>query len=157
MTALVSVVVLGIALAFAFTIPAVRRMASERLRPLVKLCRVCPHLQTNQSNLRSVERVSYFSTSAIHCAGGICVRNTDKGSVASIMLVYLTTSVIAVAAPTPGGLGAIEAATIAGLTATGIDASIAVPATLLFRLWTFWFPTLPGWLAFNRLQRSGEL
>jgi uncharacterized membrane protein YbhN (UPF0104 family) len=54
-------------------------------------------------------------------------------------------------------LGAIEAALAAGLTTAGIDAGVAVSATLLFRFWTFWFPTIPGWLAFNNLQRTGDL
>ena len=158
-TALVSVVVVGIALAFAFTIPAVRRLASERLTPLVG--QVIPRVSALANQPMKLV-VCGIGVMLLNISYSLCLvasvrAYTDKGSVAAIMLVYLTTSVIAVAAPTPGGLGAIEAATIAGLTATGIDASIAVPATLLFRLWTFWFPTLPGWLAFNRLQAHGEL
>ena len=82
---------------------------------------------------------------------------SSQGTVATIALVYLTTSAIAAAAPTPGGLGAIEAAIAAGLTASGIDAASAVSATLMYRLWTFWIPTIPGWIAFNRLQRSNDL
>jgi uncharacterized membrane protein YbhN (UPF0104 family) len=43
------------------------------------------------------------------------------------------------------------------LTAAGIDAGIAISATLIFRLLTFWLPTLPGWLALRNLQRTGDL
>ncbi len=82
---------------------------------------------------------------------------TDDATIVTIAVVYLAGSVIGQVAPTPGGLGAIEAAIAAGLTTAGVDAGVAVSATLLFRFWTFWFPTIPGWLAFNNLQRTGNL
>jgi undecaprenyl-diphosphatase len=40
--------------------------------------------------------------------------------------VYLAGSAIGQAAPTPGGLGAVEAALIAGLVSVGLDKEIAV-------------------------------
>jgi undecaprenyl-diphosphatase len=69
--------------------------------------------------------------------------------------VYLAGSAIGQAAPTPGGLGAVEAALIAGLVSVGLDKEIAVPSVLLFRLMTFWVPILPGWGTFARLTRRG--
>ena len=67
----------------------------------------------------------------------------------------LGSSVVAAAAPTPGGLGAMEAALVAGFTAVGMDPAIAVAAVLSYRLATFWLPILPGWLAFRHLDRRG--
>ena len=64
---------------------------------------------------------------------------------------------IAAAAPTPGGLGAIEAALVAGLTGVGMDPAIAVAAVLSYRLVTYWLPILPGWLSFRRLDRRGYI
>ena len=61
--------------------------------------------------------------------------------------VYLAAAVIAAASPTPGGLGAIEAALIAGLTGIGISSGAAVSAVLIYRLATYWLPVLPGWLS----------
>jgi hypothetical protein len=61
------------------------------------------------------------------------------------------------AAPTPGGVGSVEAVLIAGLTAVGVDKEIAVPSVFLFGLATFWLPVLPGWLAFHHLTRRGML
>jgi uncharacterized protein (TIRG00374 family) len=77
--------------------------------------------------------------------------------VATAAAVYLAGAAVASAAPTPGGVGATEAALIAGYTAAGVDASVAFAAVMLFRLITFWLPILPGWLALVRLQRSGRL
>jgi len=75
----------------------------------------------------------------------------------SIALVFLTGSIVATAAPTPGGLGAAEAAFIAGLTASGESSDVAIPAVFLYRLATFWLPILPGWLAFHRLQATNRI
>ena len=77
--------------------------------------------------------------------------------VATAAAVYLAGAAVATAAPTPGGIGATEAALVAGYTAVGVEASVAFAAVLLFRLITFWLPILPGWLALVTLQRSGRL
>ena len=78
-------------------------------------------------------------------------------SLVTIGVVYLVGSAVCSAAPTPGGIGAVEAALIAGLTAVGLDREIAVPAVFLFRIATFWLPIVPGWIMFALLQRRGDL
>ena len=67
--------------------------------------------------------------------------------------VYLGAAALAAVAPTPGGLGAIEAALIAGLTGVGMSSGLAVSAVLLYRLATYWLPVAPGWLSLRLLQR----
>ena len=74
-------------------------------------------------------------------------------SFAQVGAVYLGSSIIAAAAPTPGGLGALEAALVAGLTGVDVDSGIAVAAVLSYRLLTYWLPILPGWLSFRSLER----
>jgi undecaprenyl-diphosphatase len=78
-------------------------------------------------------------------------------SFAQVGAVYLGASLIAAAAPTPGGLGAIEAALVAGLTGVGMDPAIAVAAVLSYRLVTYWLPVLPGWLCFRLLERRNHI
>ena len=78
-------------------------------------------------------------------------------SLAAVGAVYLAGSAVGQAAPTPGGIGAVEAVLIAGLVSVGLDKEIAVPAVLLFRLATFWIPILPGWLSFTALSRGEEI
>lgn len=75
----------------------------------------------------------------------------------SVALVYLVGSMVSSVAPTPGGIGAVEATLIAGLTSAGMPSTSAVAAVILFRLATFWIPLLPGWGALMALQRSGDL
>jgi undecaprenyl-diphosphatase len=76
---------------------------------------------------------------------------------AGIVAVYLAAAAVASISPTPGGLGAMEAALVAGLTAIGAAAGPAVAGVLAFRLLTFWLPILPGWLAYRTLRANGTL
>jgi uncharacterized protein (TIRG00374 family) len=72
-------------------------------------------------------------------------------------IVYLTGNTVGSFAPTPGGLGAVEAVLVAGLTAIGVPAHEAIPGVLIFRVATFWLPIPAGWISFLALQRSGTL
>ena len=75
-----------------------------------------------------------------------------------VAVIVLAGTALGSAAPTPGGLGAVEAVLAAGLTAAaGLDGAVAVSSVLLFRLLTFWLPVVPGWLAFTMLQRRDAL
>ncbi|MDG4663848.1 lysylphosphatidylglycerol synthase transmembrane domain-containing protein [Mycobacterium sp. 236(2023)] len=70
------------------------------------------------------------------------------GGDASFITVTIVTMVggtLASAAPTPGGVGAVEAALIGGLAAFGVPAAVAVPAVLLYRILTCWLPVFLGW------------
>ncbi|MEV0488525.1 lysylphosphatidylglycerol synthase domain-containing protein [Streptomyces atratus] len=78
-------------------------------------------------------------------------------SYASIAVVFLAGNALGSAAPTPGGMGAVEGALTLGLIAVGLPKEVAAPAVLLFRLMTLWLPVLPGWLCFNHLTRKGAL
>lgn len=92
-------------------------------------------------------------TLAYTCALYAAIAAFDGGvSFADVGAVYLGSSVIAAAAPTPGGLGAMEAALVAGFTAIGMDPGVAVAAVLSYRLATYWLPILPGWLSFHLLE-----
>ena len=77
--------------------------------------------------------------------------------IAALGAVYLGASAIAAASPTPGGLGAIETALIAGLMGIGLASGPAVSAVLLYRLATYWLPVVPGWLCLRLLQRGDYL
>jgi len=76
---------------------------------------------------------------------------------ARVAVVFLGGWAVASLSPTPGGLGAVEAALVAGLTAVGAPAGPAIAGVLTFRLLTFWLPVLPGWLAFRALRARGTV
>ena len=88
--------------------------------------------------------------------GGLAASVEAFGGGPGVVLVgavYLGAAAIAAAAPSPGGLGAIEAALVAGLTGVGMQAGPAVSSVLLYRLATYWLPVLPGWLSWRALLR----
>ena len=70
---------------------------------------------------------------------------------------YLVAAALGSAAPTPGGLGAVEGALLTALTGYGMSSGPAVSAVLTFRLVTYWLPMIPGWFTFQQMQRREEL
>jgi glycosyltransferase 2 family protein len=75
----------------------------------------------------------------------------------SLTLIYLAAASAGSLIPTPGGVGAVEAALIAGLTATGMALPIAAAASLLSRLISVWLLAIPGWIALAAMRRRGLL
>ena len=63
----------------------------------------------------------------------------------TVTVVTMVGGTLASAAPTPGGVGAVEAALIGGLAAFGVPAAIGVPSVLLYRVLTCWLPVFAGW------------
>jgi uncharacterized membrane protein YbhN (UPF0104 family) len=142
-----------------FAIPAIRRPVTKRVTPMIR--EAIPRLITvAQRPAKLLEGIGGMLLLNLAFIGVLwaCVRAFDgQMPIAIIALVYLAGATLGQAAPTPGGIGAVEAALAAGLTAGGLDGGIAVSAVLLFRLITFWIPTIPGYWAFNTLQKKGAL
>ena len=74
-------------------------------------------------------------------------------SFVTVTIVTMVGGTLASAAPTPGGVGAVEAALIGGLAAFGVPAAIAVPSVLLYRVLTCWLPVFIGWPVMRWLTR----
>ena len=95
-----------------------------------------------------------LSLSYIFCLAACVAAFGRSAPIAKIGVVYLTGSAISSIVPTPGGIGAVEAALTAGLTAAGMPGAAAASAVLLFRLVTFWLPIPFGWAALRYLERE---
>lgn len=71
------------------------------------------------------------------------------------VFVIFTVGIAATAiTPTPGGVGGAEAGLVAGMAAYGVDVSLALAATLLYRLLTYWLPILPGFLVLLSIRHK---
>jgi uncharacterized protein (TIRG00374 family) len=68
--------------------------------------------------------------------------------VTKLFIVYSAGVLVGAVVPTPGGLAGVEAGLVAGFIAYGVPAELAVAAALAFRLATYWFPLVPGAIAF---------
>ncbi|WP_326688098.1 MULTISPECIES: flippase-like domain-containing protein [unclassified Streptomyces] len=140
-------------------VPALRRFVSNRVRSLFAgvVPRMLDVVQRPQKLLTGVLGMLLLTLAFVMCLDS-CVRAFGhETSYANLAVVFLTANALGSAAPTPGGLGAVEAALIAALIAFGVPKEVATPAVLLFRLLTLWMPVLPGWLTFTQLTRKGAL
>lgn len=69
-------------------------------------------------------------------------------------ILYMGANTVASAAPTPGGVGAIEAALVAALVGVDVPTATALSAVLLFRVVSYWLPVPFGWWALGDLRRA---
>ncbi|MFN7151343.1 MAG: lysylphosphatidylglycerol synthase domain-containing protein, partial [Microthrixaceae bacterium] len=150
--------VLVVLVVLAAALPKIRNRILERVRPLLGEV-----LDTLRS-LRSLSKVlqifgGNLANQLLYAlALGACLAAFGGSlNLATLVVVYVGAALFGGLMPVPGGIGVMEAALMAGLTAAGIDATIASATALLFRLVTFYLPPLWGWLALRWLQRHSYL
>ncbi|MFD5034171.1 lysylphosphatidylglycerol synthase domain-containing protein [Streptomyces sp. NPDC058405] len=143
-------------------IPFLRKFVVTRLRSLFAgvVPRMLDVLQRPMKLVTGIGGMLLLTGVFVMCLDA-SIRAFDNGnqqlSYASIAVVFLAGNALGSAAPTPGGVGAVEGALTLGLLAVGLPKEVAAPAVLLYRLLTLWLPVLPGWLSFNHLTRKGAL
>jgi uncharacterized membrane protein YbhN (UPF0104 family) len=140
-------------------IPAGRHLLQARVSPIFSqvLPRLLEVAQHPRKLALGIGGALVLDLAYILCLAACVAAFGRSVPIASIAVVYLTGSAIGSVIPTPGGLGGVEAALTAGLTAAGLPGAVAVSAVLLFRLLTFWLPVPFGWGALNYLERKGDL
>ncbi|MFE9041777.1 lysylphosphatidylglycerol synthase domain-containing protein [Streptomyces sp. NPDC012421] len=144
-------------------IPFMRRFVSTRLRSLFAgvVPRMLDVLQRPMKLVTGIGGMLLLTGVFVLCLDA-SIRAFGHGSLsysfASVAVVFLAGNALGSAAPTPGGVGAVEGALIGGLvTVANVPIDVATPAVLLYRLLTLWLPVLPGWICFNWLTKRGAL
>ena len=158
-TVMAGLLTAGVLVLVVTAVPALRRFVSTRVRALFAgvVPRMLDVLQRPAKLLTGIGGTLMLTVCFVICLDG-CVRAFGGHlSYAAIAVVFLAGNALGSAAPTPGGVGAVELALTGGLIAAGLPKEVATPAVLFFRLLTFWLPVLPGWLAFTNLTRKGRL
>ncbi|WP_406838794.1 lysylphosphatidylglycerol synthase domain-containing protein [Streptomyces sp. AHU1] len=145
------------------SVPLLRKFVSTRVRSLFAgvVPRMLDVLQRPQKLVTGIGGMLLLTACFVMCLDA-SIRAFGHGetstlSLASVAVVFLAGNALGSAAPTPGGVGAVEATLTVGLIAVGLPKEVAAPAVLLYRLLTLWIPVLPGWLFFNHLTRKGAL
>ncbi|OBF27517.1 hypothetical protein A5724_30240 [Mycobacterium sp. ACS1612] len=143
---LIGGVLLGLVGAFLF-VPTLRRWLATAVRPRLK--EVLGDLaELAREPKRLVIIVLGCAATTLGMALALWASIEAFGGDTSFVTVTVVTMVggtLASAAPTPGGVGAVEAALIGGLAAFGVPTAIAVPSVLLYRVLTCWLPVFVGW------------
>ncbi|MDR3083194.1 MAG: flippase-like domain-containing protein [Streptomyces sp.] len=145
------------------SVPFLRKFAVTRVRSLFAgvVPRMLDILQRPQKLVTGIGGMLLLTACFVMCLdASIRAFGHEQNatlSLASVAVVFLAGNALGSAAPTPGGVGAVEATLTVGLIAVGLPKEVAAPAVLLYRLLTLWLPVLPGWLFFNHLTRKGAL
>jgi uncharacterized membrane protein YbhN (UPF0104 family) len=143
---LIAGVLLGLIGAFLF-VPQLRRWLAADVRPrLNEVLRDVAQLAREPKRLAII--VSGCAATTLGMALTLWAAIEAFGGDTSFVTVTVVTMIggtLASAAPTPGGVGAVEAALIGGLAAFGVPTAIAVPSVLLYRVLTCWLPVFIGW------------
>jgi glycosyltransferase 2 family protein len=143
---LIAGVLLGLVGAFLF-VPTLRRWLATDVRPrLNEVLRDVAELVREPKRLAII--VSGCAAITLGMALTLWAAIEAFGGDTSFVTVTVVTMIggtLASAAPTPGGVGAVEAALIGGLAAFGVPTAIAVPSVLLYRVLTCWLPVFIGW------------
>ena len=158
-TVMAGLLTAGVLVLVVTAVPALRKFVSSRVRALFAgvVPRMLDVLQRPAKLITGIGGTLMVTVTFVICLDG-CVRAFGGHlSYAAVAVVFLAGNALGSAAPTPGGVGAVELALTGGLIAAGLPKEVATPAVLFFRLLTFWLPVLPGWLSFTHLTRKGQL
>ncbi|GGT35493.1 YbhN family protein [Nonomuraea spiralis] len=155
----VAMLAIALLVAVVLGVPPLRRIVTVRMRTLFSnvLPRLLDVLQSPAKMIEASVGTLMITIAFVACLDACVAAFGGQLSFTAVAVVYLTANAIGSAAPTPGGLGAVEYALTLGLVAAGLEWDLAASAVLLFRLLTFWLPVLPGWAAFTYLQRHEAL
>jgi glycosyltransferase 2 family protein len=147
------------AILFMLAIPASRRWMLARLLPPLReaLPRMLSLITDPLKLAEAIVGTLALNAAYIAALWGAARAFDSRIDFAAVAVIYLAGAAIASAAPTPGGLGAVEIALSTGLAAAGMASAAAISAVLLFRLLTFWLPVPFGWAALHWLQARDAL
>ncbi|SDI01687.1 conserved hypothetical protein [Sinosporangium album] len=156
---LVALLAVALVVLAALGIAPLRRVVVKRTRSLFSgvVPRLLDVLQSPRKILQACSGTLLLTISFVACLDASLRAFGGELNFAAVAVVFLAGNAIGSAAPTPGGLGAVEASLIVGLTLSRVPPEVATSAVLLFRLLTFWLPVLPGWASFTYLQRREAL
>ncbi|TNM32845.1 lysylphosphatidylglycerol synthase transmembrane domain-containing protein [Streptomyces sedi] len=155
-TVIAGLLTVAVAALIITAVPTLRKAILERVRTLFAgvVPRMLDVVQRPKKLLAGIGGMLLMTLAFVMCLDASLRAFGWELSYPTIAVVFLAGNALGSAAPTPGGIGAIELTLSAGLTAFGVPPQVALGAVLLFRLMTFWLPVLPGWLAFTQLTRK---
>ena len=136
-------VVIGVALA----VPRLRRLAAEKARPKVR--DIWGNLKGIASSPRKLVLLvggSFGQELFVAMALSVSLLAFGDHLRLPVLIVVITlAAMIGGVAPTPGGMGVVEAGLILGLTAAGVSEADATAAVFIQRLFTSYLPPIWGW------------
>lgn len=158
-TVIIVIGLLGTACAVAMLIPPVRLWVHDKVAPALR-----------SYGRQLLELFSHPSTLLISMSGSVVQNMTlamafwfslfafsYHADFIETVFLFLLANAVGQAIPTPGGLGAIEAVLSATFIGIGVPPTIAVSATLLFRVETYWLRMVLGGVYMKWMEKKNLL
>ena len=153
------VVLVAVAAGLALAVPRLRKLASDKLRP--RLRDIWGNLKQVASSPRKLVLLvggSFAQELAVAMALSVSLRAFDDHLRLPTLIVVITlAAIIGGIAPSPGGMGVVEAGMILGLTAAGVAEADATAAVFIQRLFTSYLPPIWGWITLMWMRRREYL
>jgi undecaprenyl-diphosphatase len=153
------VVLVALVTGLALAVPRLRRLAAQKLLPkvrdiwanLAQVIRTPQKLVLLLGGSFAQELLVAMTLSVSLLAFGAHVR-------LPVLIVVITlAAIVGAVAPSPGGMGVVEAGMILGLTAAGVSEADATAAVFIQRLFTSYLPPIWGWFTLVWMRRREYL
>ena len=149
------VVLVALAAGLVLAVPRLRRLAAEKARP--KVIDIWGNLQVIASSPQKLVRLlggSFAQELSVAMALSVALLAFDDHLTLPVLIVVITAAAtLGGAAPTPGGMGVVEASMILGLTAAGVSEADATAAVFIQRLFSSYLPPIWGWATLVWLRK----
>jgi len=153
------VVLIGLVVGLALAVPRLRRLAAEKMRP--KLRDIWGNLKVVASSPGKLVQLlggAFGRDLLVAMALSVSLRAFGDHLRLPILIVVITlAALIGGIAPSPGGMGVVEAGMILGLTAAGVAEADATAAVFIQRLFTSYLPPIWGWITLVWMRRREYL
>lgn len=154
-TLVIVIGILAIAAALAMAIPYTRRLIVDRLLPIVtSYARHLIDILTQPRQLLIAASGALLQSAALGLSFWSALMAFGwHTNYFETTFVFLLANTLGSAVPTPGGLGALEAVLFSAFHLAGVPSGVALSATLVFRVSTYWLRIPLGALAMRWLSR----
>jgi uncharacterized protein (TIRG00374 family) len=153
------VVLVALAAGLALAVPRLRRLAAEKARP--KIRDIWGNVKGIASSPRKLVLLlggSFAQELFVAMALSVSLRAFgDHLNLPVLIVVIMLAATIGGIAPTPGGLGVVEAGMILGLTAAGVSEADATAAVFIQRLFSSYLPPIWGWATLMWMRKRDYL
>ncbi len=141
------VVVVALAVGLILAVPRLRRLAAEKARPKVRdIWGNLKGIASSPHKLALLLGGSFAQELFVAMALSVSLRAFDDHLRLPVLIVIIMlAAMLGGVAPTPGGLGVVEAGMILGLTAAGVSEADATAAVFIQRLFSSYLPPIWGW------------
>jgi uncharacterized membrane protein YbhN (UPF0104 family)/tRNA A-37 threonylcarbamoyl transferase component Bud32 len=153
------VLLVALVTGLALAVPRLRRLAADKLLPkvrdvwanLAQVAKSPQKLALLAGGSLGKELAVAMSLSVSLLAFG------DHLRLPTLIVIITLAAIIGGVAPSPGGLGVVEAGMILGLTAAGVSEADATAAVFIQRLFTSYLPPIWGWFTLVWMRRREYL